>query len=151
MSRNDDDRRGGRSGAGAGEAARLAALRALAAQLAILPLVTACGREGNIEQPTPLYGEMPIEYPLDLWDGDMEGETLLRVWVTETGAVDSVEVLESSGFEAFDSAATAGAKQMRFRPARRDGARIAVWAKVPVRFSKRPRPDTIGGLPVPAS
>jgi TonB family protein len=73
------------------------------------------------------------------------------VWVTDVGAVDSVQVLESSGFAAFDSAAAAGAKQMRFRPARRDGERIAVWAEVPVRFSKRPRPDTLGVSQVPAS
>lgn len=137
---------------GPGELPRARAFRALTAQAALLPLVAACGGERQIEQPTPLYGEMPIEYPLDLWDQDMEGETLLRVWVTDTGVVDSVEVLESSGYAAFDSAAAAGAKEMRFRPARRDGERIAVWAKVPVKFSKRPRPDTIGGgTPVPTS
>ena len=105
----------------------------------------ACGGEGEMEQPSPLYGEVPIEYPLRLWDQDMEGETLLRVRVTDTGEVDSVEILESSGYAAFDSAAVSGALDMKFRPARRDGKRIEVWAKVPVHFSKRPRPDTIGG------
>lgn len=102
-----------------------------------------CGGEAEVEQPAPLYGEVPIDYPLQLWDQDMEGETLLRVRVTDTGQVDSVEVLQSSGFEAFDSAAVAGAKELRFRPARRNGKRIEVWAKVPVHFSKRPRPDTL--------
>ena len=104
----------------------------------------ACGGEGEMEQPSPLYGEVPIEYPLRLWDQDKEGETLLRVRVTDTGEVDSVEVLESSGYAAFDSAAVSGALDVKFRPARRDGKRIEVWAKVPVHFSKRPRPDTIG-------
>ena len=42
---------------------------------------------------------------LELWDSDIEGETLLRVRVTELGRVDSVEVIESSGQPAFDSAA----------------------------------------------
>jgi len=106
-------------------------------------LVAACAGDGEIEQPAPLYGEMPIDYPLQLWDQDMEGQTLLRVRVTDVGGVDSVEVVESSGHPAFDSAAVVGAKELRFRPARRDGKRIEVWAKVPVHFSKRPRPDTL--------
>jgi protein TonB len=104
----------------------------------------ACGAEADIEQPTPLFGDVPIDYPLHMWDQDMEGETLLRVRVSDVGAVDSVEVLESSGFAAFDSAAMAGAHELRFTPARREGKRIAVWAEVPVYFSKRPRPDTLG-------
>ena len=104
----------------------------------------ACGGEGEIEQPRPLLGQIPIEYPLHMWDQDMEGETLLRVRVGDTGAVDSVEVLESSGYPEFDSAAVSGARELRFTPARREGRRIEVWAQVPVNFSKRPRPDTLG-------
>ena len=89
-----------------------------------------------MEGPTPLYGEIPIEYPLDLWDADVEGETLLRVRVTEEGAVDSVEVVEASGYPAFDSAAVRGALRLQYDPARRNGNRISVWAKVPVQFTK---------------
>ena len=107
----------------------------------------ACGGEGEIEPPTPLYGAVPIDYPIQLWDQDMEGQTMLRVRVSDTGTVDSVEVVGSSGYEAFDSAAVAGARDLRFSPARRDGERIEVWATVPVRFSKRPRPDTARVLP----
>ena len=121
---------------------------ALGAVLAALVMGSACGGEGEIEQPAPLYGEVPIEYPLRLWDQDMEGETLLRVRVTDTGAVDSVEVVETSGLPEFDEAAVEGARHMRFSPARRDGKRIEVWATVPVHFSKRPQPDTLGGMSV---
>jgi len=110
----------------------------------IVVACAACGEEADIEQPTPLYGEVPIEYPLHMWDQDKEGETLLRVRVSDVGAVDSVEVLQSSGFASFDSAAMAGAHGLRFTPARREGKRIVVWAEVPVYFSKRPRPDSIG-------
>jgi protein TonB len=90
-----------------------------------------------MKDPTPLYGEIPIEYPLQLWDADVEGETLLRVRVTEMGTVDSVEVLERSGYPAFDSAAVRGALRLRYSPARRGDRRITVWAKVPVQFVKR--------------
>lgn len=106
--------------------------------------ITGCAADAEIEQPTPLYGEVPIEYPLELWDQDLEGETLLRVRVEDTGGVDSVEVIESSGHRSFDSAAVDGAMRLRFTPARQDGKRIEVWAQVPVKFSKRPRPDTLG-------
>lgn len=117
---------------------------AAVALLAAAGVLSACAGDGEIERPTPLYGEVPIQYPLELWDQDMEGETLLRVRVTDTGTVDSVEVVASSGHPNFDSAAVAGAREMRFSPARREGKRIEVWAEVPVRFSKRPRPDTVG-------
>jgi protein TonB len=111
--------------------------------LVLLALTASCRVEGDVEQPRPLFGEVPIEYPIHMWDQDMEGETVLRVRVGDTGGVDSVEVVESSGYASFDSAAVAGAQRLRFTPARRDGKRIEVWAQVPVLFSKRPRPDTL--------
>lgn len=113
-----------------------------ALSLLLAAVAAACAGDQPIERPAPLYGEVPIDYPLELWDQDVEGETLLRVRVTATGHVDSVLVLESSGRQAFDSAAIAGARDLRFRPARRNGKRIVVWAEVPVHFSKRPRPDS---------
>lgn len=116
---------------------------------AAVAILVGCAGDGEIEQPTPLYGEVPIEYPLHMWDQDMEGETLLRVRVSDVGAVDSVEVLQSSGYASFDSAAVGGARGLRFTPARKRGKRITVWAEVPVYFSKRPRPDTLGVPPVP--
>lgn len=124
-------------------------LAGLAPRLAVLALVLAafpaCAGDQEVEQPSPLVADMPIVYPLSLWDQDIEGETLLRVRVTDTGVVDSVEVVESSGYVAFDSAAIAGARELRFEPARRDGKRIRVWAEVPVHFSKRPRPAGLSG------
>jgi protein TonB len=98
-----------------------------------------CGNGAPVEDPEPLYGEVPIEYPLDLWDADVEGETLLRVRVTESGGVDSVEVVDASGYPAFDSAAVRGARQLRYTPARRGGKFITVWATVPVQFTKGSR------------
>ena len=99
-------------------------------------LVQGCGSGADVEDPTPLYGEVPIQYPLDLWDADVEGQTLLRVRVNESGGVDSVEVVEASGYPAFDSAAVRGARELRYSPARRGGKRISVWATVPVHFTK---------------
>lgn len=113
----------------------------LALGLPVLLLLAACGRDVEIEQPRPLYGEDPIEYPITLWDRGIEGETLLRVRVNDMGTVDSVEVVESSGHVALDSAAVRGAKELRFSPGRRNGRRIEVWAQVPVHFSRRSDPE----------
>ncbi len=64
---------------------------------------------------------------------------MLKVRVTDLGAVDSVVVVESSGYPAFDSSAVRGARTLRFSPARQGDKRIEVWAHVPVHFSKKTR------------
>jgi protein TonB len=96
-----------------------------------------------IEQPVPRYGEQPIEYPLTLWDQRVEGETVLRVRVTEMGAVDSVEVSTSSGNANLDAAAVKGIRELRFQPGRRDGERVRVWVSIPVVFSTSPIPPEV--------
>jgi protein TonB len=101
-------------------------------------LSAGCGGEKPIDQPTPLYGGSAVEYPLEMWDAGIEGETVLRVLVNAEGEVDRVEILESSGVARLDSAAVAGARAMKFTPARRDGKRIPVWAEVPVEFTTNP-------------
>jgi TonB family protein len=107
--------------------------------LALAPLA-ACGGEGELQQPVPLYGNNPIEYPIELWDEGAEGSTVLRLRVDERGQVDSVEIAESSGHEGLDAAAVAGARELRFEPGRKDGKRIRMWATLPVEFSTRPTP-----------
>lgn len=116
---------------------RLAALAAPGVVATVALFAAACVGDTEIEKPAPLYGEVPVEYPLDLWDQGIEGETLLNVRVNERGEVDSAVVLRSSGHAAFDSAALAGVVELRFSPARKDGKRIAVWARIPVRFKKK--------------
>ncbi|MSR22191.1 MAG: energy transducer TonB [Gemmatimonadetes bacterium] len=101
--------------------------------------VVGCFGPNEIEQPVPLYGEEPIEYPLGLWDEGLEGQTVLRVRVTDVGTVDSVEVTESSGHLALDSAAVAGVRDLRFQPGQRNGNRVRMWATLPVLFSRRPQ------------
>jgi TonB family protein len=119
-----------------GNGLRPGRVRALVAPFLVLGV--ACGGDYEIERPIP-FDERVISYPLELWDQDLEAEILLRVRVNDLGRVDSVVVVESSGHVAFDSAAVAGARDLRFTPARRNGKRIDVWAQVPVHFSKKPR------------
>ena len=102
--------------------------------------MSGCSGDQEIESPSPLSASVPIDYPLDLWDQGVEGSSMLRVRVTDVGEVDSVIVMESSGYAAFDSSAVRGARTLRFSPARQGDKRIEVWAHVPVHFSKKPRP-----------
>lgn len=103
-------------------------------------LAPACGSDRDIEKPTPLFTESPVEYPLELWDQGVEGNTLVRVLVNGSGGVDSVMVVESSGHSALDSAAVRGALAMEFEPATQEGEPVRVWARVPVYFSKGEQP-----------
>ena len=105
-----------------------------------MSLALGCGGDQHIERPTPLFSESPVEYPLELWDQDVEGSTVVRVLVNREGGVDSVAVLESSGHAALDSAALHGARGMEFEPAQRAGEPLRVWARVPVHFSKSGEP-----------
>jgi len=63
-----------------------------------------------------------------------EGRVVLRVLVRPDGSVGAVEVARSSGTPALDRAAVQAAASWRFQPATRDGAAIAAWAVIPVRF-----------------
>ena len=125
------------------------ALLTAAVLAAALP-ATACRGDPDIEKPKPLFTESPVEYPLELWDQDVEGSTLVRVLVNEAGGVDSVTVVESSGHGALDSAAVRGALAMEFEPATKEGEPVRVWARVPVYFSKDARPARVNGPQVPA-
>lgn len=115
-------------------------MRFLALCALLVSGMSGCSGDQEIESPSPLSASMPIDYPLDLWDRGIEGNSMLKVRVTDVGDVDSVVVIESSGYAAFDSSAVRGARTLRFSPARRGDKRIEVWAHVPVQFSKNPRP-----------
>jgi len=120
--------------------------------IATVLLMAACGGASDepVEPPTPFPGRSPFLYPEELVDADAEGETVLMVHVTTAGVVDSAYVLEPALWSVFDSAALAGAKELRFSPGRKGTRRVAMWARLPVRFAA----DTaaVMGLttPVPA-
>lgn len=85
-------------------------------------------------RPESISVDSPFGYPVTLWDAGVEGETVVMVHVTDIGGVDSVYVLEGSGEAGFDSAAVAGAYELKFAPGRRGDQRVATWVRLPVRF-----------------
>ncbi len=89
---------------------------------------------GSFQMPALLNETMPFQYPPDAWRKGIGGETRLYIHITREGAVDSVVILESSGYASLDSAAVVGARQLRFRPAQQGDEPIDLWGKLPVRF-----------------
>ena len=106
--------------------------------LALALTTMACGAppEVDIEPPQVLTDSVPFIYPIDLWDHNVSGQTVLLVRVNATGQVDSVAVDIGSGYPEFDSAAVQGAWRLRFIAARQGERRIPMWTKVPVRFAR---------------
>ncbi len=110
--------------------------RLCATAVLLLLAAGACRSEPLPETPPQQLTSSPFHYPEELWDEGIEGQTTLKLYVTEQGAVppDSIRVDESSGYAAFDSAAINGARQLRFEPARRGEDPIGVWVRLPVQF-----------------
>lgn len=101
-------------------------------------LLVACDPGRDIERPRPRFTASPVEYPLEMWNRDVEGTAVVRVLVNEAGGVDSAVIAESSGYPLLDSAAIRGARIMEFEPALRRGEPLEVWARIPVHFAKDP-------------
>lgn len=118
--------------------------------LLLLTLVAACNRPPHTAKPpantasapsadlppVPVNPVSPIEYPADLLAQQVEGRVLLRLHIDSTGkpSPDSGRIAESSGYTALDSAALAGARDLRFAPALHHGRPVALSFIQPVLF-----------------
>lgn len=93
---------------------------------------------GRNEVPVAINGESPFQYPADLYDQGLEGEVRLRLFVDSAGRVlpESTTIAATSGTPRLDSAAVAGAAQLRFAPAHRDGVPVATAFYQPVIFRR---------------
>ena len=102
----------------------------------------------ELETPVAVNADAPVSYPPALYDQRIEGDVLLRLYVDSTGAVvpESTRVLESSGYPALDSAALAGAHDLRYAPAKRRGIPVATSFVQPVQF-RHPQGAVLRGGP----
>ena len=97
------------------------------------------------EPPVAINPVSPVRYPPALLQQGIEGSVLLRLYVDAAGVVtpDSTRIAESSGYPALDSAALAGAAELRFSPALLQGRPVAAPFLQPVHFrSPRSRSTT---------
>jgi TonB family protein len=103
-----------------------------------LPVDGVLGRFGAGQRlPALRSKELPFLYPAHLWRDGVEGEVLLRIHITEAGAVDSVELERSSGNVELDEVAVSGARKLSYHPALEGEEPVAVWAVLPVRFQRQ--------------
>jgi TonB family protein len=86
--------------------------------------------------PTLISTELPFHYPAPLYARRVQGNVTLRLFVADDGrvVVDSTRVAEPSGYPSLDSAAIAGAGELRFTPAKLHGAPVGTPLLFPVYF-----------------
>lgn len=89
-------------------------------------------------------------YPRELQEAGVGGTVRLLLWVDSAGAVDFVNVGQSSGEPALDRAALEVAPTFRFEPARRWGHPVGTWVEFDMVFEPRPpERDQTGDLGPP--
>jgi TonB family protein len=97
---------------------------------------TSAAPEAAEQAPVAVNPVSPVEYPAPLREQGIEGRVLLRLYADSAGKLvpDSTRIAESSGYPALDSAAVAGATELRFSPALRRGRPVAAAFLQPVQF-----------------
>lgn len=77
----------------------------------------------------------PPEYPAASKRLREQGKVMLRVFVSEAGRADKVEIGQSSGSVRLDWAAQEAVRAWRFVPAHQAGQAVSAWVIVPIQFT----------------
>jgi TonB family protein len=127
--------------------------------IALLAVLASCGERPPVsspaaavpdsalpafEPPVVTNAESPVRYPPALFQQNIEGTVLLRLFVDSLGrlAPESTRVADGSGVSGLDSAALAAVPAMKFAPARRNGRPVATSFLQPIEFR---RPERTSG------
>lgn len=86
----------------------------------------------DLDAPPQLLSKLTIKYPTKAKREGIKGEVVLRILVSNTGAVSQVEVEKS--IPELDSAAIHAVEKLRFKPAKKYGKPTDVWVRVPLNF-----------------
>jgi protein TonB len=109
-----------------------------------LPFQTV-GRQPDVA-PVMLNKELPFRYPPALYAQKVQGNVTLRIFIDRDGQIvaDSTRVAETSGFNALDSAAMKGSRDLKFEPAKTQGQPVPVSILLPVFFRHPDAPPLAG-------
>jgi protein TonB len=110
---------------------------------ASLPVANDSAELWDVDEPPELANRADVaralsrEYPRELYQQRVGGTVLVRFQITTEGRADTAtaRVLRASRRE-FGLAALEVVRAMRFRPARKGGAPVAVWATLPIAFDR---------------
>ena len=93
-----------------------------------------------------LNKELPFRYPPALYAQKVQGNVTLRIYIDRDGSIvaDSTRVAETSGFNALDSAAMKGSRDLKFQPAKTQGVPVPVSILLPVFFRHPDAPPLAG-------
>jgi protein TonB len=85
-----------------------------------------------VEPPVPVRTVAP-EFPTEMRAQRVSGVVTVSVQIDESGNVTDSTVEKSSN-PAFDPAAVAAVRKWKFKPAKKDGAAVAIRVSIPVKF-----------------
>ena len=85
-------------------------------------------------EPPVLIKRVNPSYPVDALAQGIEGKVVLRVFLSDKGIVEKIEIGQSAGHASLDQAAIDAVKQWEFSPASKDGKACRVIISLPVEF-----------------
>lgn len=89
----------------------------------------------SIHTAMPLYKlNTPPKYPREARRMGCEGIVILKILVGENGRVCNFEIFQSSGYPILDKTAVSAVKMWLFEPGTKNGKKMKMWVKVPIRF-----------------
>lgn len=94
----------------------------------------AAPRQGRVDAPPSPRRNIRPDYPKGARQRGEQGDVLLEIVVSASGAVGDVRVASSSGFPELDEAAVRAVKAARFSPARRGGRPVSSSARITLTF-----------------
>ncbi len=77
-----------------------------------------------------------VQYPDMARSNGIEGQVLVAALISESGAVETTQVLDSDN-EMLNDAAVKAVRETTFTPAKQNGQPVRVWVRIPITFRLR--------------